>query len=573
MKQYDEKGLDLQDKIDELHEDLANLYHDRFDMISKDYENQISMLDHQVELQQKNLDILGNKGYIKSINFYQKMEGLERERLATLRSEIVDITRAFAEAMASGEIEENSEEWYEYKNSINDVEEAIADANIKLAEYAKTIRETKWSWFDYALTRMDDLTEETNFLIQLISKHKLFDDSGNMNDYGMATLGLRAVNYDAYMSKAEKYYNEMLAIERELASDPYNQDLIERRQELLSLQRSSIQAAEQEKEAVKSLVEEGFNAELDALKELIDTYTEALEKERDLHEYSKKVSDQSETIANIQKQLAAYTSDNSEENRARMQKLQEELKKAEEDLSETEYDRYIDDQKALLDDLYDEYEKLLNERLDNIDQLMEDMIEVANQNSSAIRETVTEEGESVGYRIEADLDSIFGTSGTVTRYHSNVEHGLSAVEAHLENLVTMVDAMVQQSTGVRAYASGGLVTSTGMAHLDGSYANPELVLNPDDTRRFLAAAQLMRVSPMLTELDGGLKHLNAMRDSGSGVGTLVVNNNIEIDHVQDYNDFVSQLQRDKKFENMMKDVVTGTAVGKSSLSKYKYNFG
>jgi len=570
-KKWYEQYLSLTDRIDELHEDLANIYQDRVDMVRADYNNQIEELDHRIEMQQKNIDMLGQKGYIETVEFYQEMANVEQERLNTLRSELADLNYYFTQAMNSGEIEEYSDSWYDMEKTIRETEEAIADANIKLQEYAETIRSTKWSWFDYAMDRMNQITNETSFLIDLIDKYNLYDENGQMNSYGMATLGMRAANYDVYMSKAAKYYAEMQKVQKELESDPYNKTLIARREELLGYQRSAIQAAEQEKEAVKSLVEEGFNAELDSLKELIDSYNDALDSEKDLYDFQKKISKSSSNISALQKQIAAYANDDSEENRARMQKLQESLKSEQEDLTETEYDKYVDDQKELLDALYDEYEKLINARLDDIDQLMKDAIETTNNNGTDINATLHEEGAKVGYVIEQQLTDIFGSSGSATRYHDNVARGLSAVEARLEDIFSLVDSMVTNSAGVRAYASGGLVTHTGIARLDGTANHPEYVLNPTDTARILSAAQLMSTPSALSALSGRSVSIGDL-SSRSGAGGINVVNNIEIERVQDYNDFVSQLQRDKKFENMMKDVVTGTAMGKSSLTKYKYNF-
>ena len=167
------------------------------------------------------------------------------------------------------------------KNEINATKEAIAEANVQLAEYQKTIREIKWGYFDYAQERFGQMAKEAEFLINLMSNDKLFDDRGQFTGEGMATVGLRAVNYDAYMAQADAYREEMKSIQAELASNPYDQNLIKRREELLGLQQQSILAAEAEKNAMKSLVSEGIQLELSSLKELIDAYGESLDSAKD----------------------------------------------------------------------------------------------------------------------------------------------------------------------------------------------------------------------------------------------------------------------------------------------------
>lgn len=51
-----------------------------------------------------------------------------------------------------------------------------------------------------------------------------------------------------------------------------------------------------------------------------------------------------------------------------------------------------------------------------------------------------------------------------------------------------------------------------------------------------------------------------------------ININIPIEHVADYNDFVTQIQRDGKFEKMIQDMTIGQLAGKSSLAKNSYRW-
>ena len=159
------------------------------------------------------------------------------------------------------------------------------------------------------------------------------------------------------------------------------------------------------------MVEEGINLELSSLKELIDAYTESLENSKDLYDYQKKVKKQTAEVASLQKQLAAYQNDTSEENRARLQKLQVDLNDALEDLEETQYDRYIKEQKQMLDDFYDDYEENLNSRLDDVDALISDMIVNVNRNSSSIADTIKTECSNVGYTMSQGMSSIWTSGG------------------------------------------------------------------------------------------------------------------------------------------------------------------
>ena len=238
--------------------------------------------------------------------------------------------------------------------AINKVREEIDSADISLAKYAKTMRELEWSYFSFTQDRIGQMTQESNFLMSLLTGDNV-DKQGNFTDTGMTNLGLHGMNYNIYMNQADQYAKEIKKINKDIAKDPYNTDLITQREKLLKLQQDSIKAANDEKDAMVALVEEGIKAQLDALKELIDSYEDSLDAAKSLNDYRKNIEKQTANIASLQKQITAYGGDTSEENISRLQKLNQELIDAQEELEETQYDQYIKDQKKLLDDLYLEY--------------------------------------------------------------------------------------------------------------------------------------------------------------------------------------------------------------------------
>lgn len=77
---------------------------------------------------------------------------------------------------------------------------------------------------------------------------------GGLSDTGMAILGLHGLNYNTYMEQSKAYANELANIDKQLAESPYDTNLIERRRELLKLQRESILVAEDEKKAMIDLI-------------------------------------------------------------------------------------------------------------------------------------------------------------------------------------------------------------------------------------------------------------------------------------------------------------------------------
>ena len=451
FQDFYEKAIEAKDAVADLHEEIAQLYADRFSNISTDFDNQLALVQHLTDTYNTGLDTLEAKGLKGSKVYYQALQKAEKENQAILQKELVDLTESFNQAMASGEIEKGSEQWYEMQKSINDVKEAIDESNLSLLEYQKTMRELDWEYFDYMEDRISNITDEADFLIDLMANGKLFDDKGQMTDTGMATMGLHGQNYNVDMAQADQYAKAIKELNAEIAKDPYNTDLIERRQELLELQRKSILAAEDEKQAMIDLVKDGIEAQLDSLKDLIDAYTDSLDSAKDLYDYQKKVKEQSDEIASLQKQLSAYAGDNSEETKATIQKIQVDLSKAMEELQETEYDRYITDQKKLLDDLYNEYELSLNARLDNVDAFLSDMIDSINANSSSISDTIQQECANVGYTLSETMNSIWTNDGgaftVISKYgdqfltqNTSTLNAILGIKAYTDALIAKADA-------------------------------------------------------------------------------------------------------------------------------------
>ena len=367
-----------------------------------------------------------------------------------LTKERQDLINSMNDAITNGNIEEGSEQWYEFQGEINSVNEAIQESNTSLIEFGNSIRDIEWEIFDKIQDRISGITDESDFLVKLLSSNKLFDDKGLITDEGKATMGLHGVNYNTYMSQADEYRKEMEKIQAELSKDPHNQTLADRRKELLELQQESILAAEDEKEAIKDLVEDGINKQLDSLQELINKYNDMMDAQKDMYDYQKEISEKQKKINEAEKQLISFQGDDSEEGAATRQELKNELNELKADLEETQYQKSIAEQKKLLDELYTEYETVLNLRLDNIDLLIMDIIGNVNSESSSIRDTIVSEAESVGYKITDSMSTIWTDStnkltGVITTYGDKFTSSLTGVQTAINDLKNLIQQAVNAS--------------------------------------------------------------------------------------------------------------------------------
>ena len=141
---------------------------------------------------------------------------------------------------------------------------------------------------------------------------------------------------------------------------------------------------------------------------------------------------------------------------------------------------------------------------------------------------------------------------------------------------------------LKGYKTGGLVDYTGLAQLDGTPSKPELVLNSVDTQNFLQLRDAMRDgfkgftpnmnTPMFsnTAFDGIASQIGRIASSTSSKGTTIGNVTnqvtIQIDHVENYEDFMNQMTKDDKFEKFIQSMTTDRLAGGSKLAKNKYKW-
>ena len=418
----------------------------KLDNIATYYDSFTSQWENRNSMYEAYMDRMQTQGYNLSAKFYEAEIAQEQNIVNNLSEKYKAMKRNFAQAVQDGTIKEGTEEYRQMQDEIDQVAISLKDAQNKIVEFQASIRDLEWEQFDNLQDAISRITSESDFLIELMSHKDMYDKDGNMTEQGLATMGLHGVNYNTYMAQADKYKEEMLKISEELANDPNNQKLIDRKNELIDAQQQAILSAENEKDSIKDLIQDGIDKQLDALDDLIDKYLDVLNSEKDLYEYRKKIGEQSEKIASLQKQLSSLQGDNSEENKAKLQKLKEDLKSAQDDMEETQYDKYISDQKKLLDELKQDYKKVLDDRMDNVDVLISDAIASINSNSSNISQTLQTESKNVGYTLSGEMQTIWTSqSGIISQYGDDFSSKLTGVNSAIENVYNrqkdMIDAI------------------------------------------------------------------------------------------------------------------------------------
>lgn len=423
---YD-KAQDAADAVQSLNIEIRQLAKSRFDNIQSQFEGVIGKITAIRDLYGKEDDLMQSQGWFASTLLNNSMMEQEQKNLAKLEQERDALTKALNSAMASGKIEAESEDWYSMQASIDDVTSSIFDAKKALVEYDNAIRQIKWDAFDRTRDDVSNLIDETEFLVGLLKDKGITDDNGNMNDNGKAAQALIAQKYQLYLNQAKAYKDEILKIDEELSKDPYDKELLDRKQELIKAQQDAINSSISEKEALKNLVQEGYDAFLDKLDEVIQKYKDLMSQQKDAYDYEKSIAEKTKALNALEKQYSAVQGDNSEEGKKNIQQLKDQINTAKDDLKDTEYEKLISDTQAILDNLADTTKTWLDERLDSFDITMQEIIDQSNANASNIADTITSTANDYGIKLSESMSSIWSTNA------NNITNSINSVLGDFSN--------------------------------------------------------------------------------------------------------------------------------------------
>lgn len=423
---YD-KAQDAADSVQSLNIEIRQLAKSRFDNIQSQFEEVIGKITAIRDLYGKEDDLMQSQGWFASTLLNNSMMEQEQKNLKKLEQERDALTKALNSAMASGKIEAESEDWYSMQASIDDCTSSIFDAKKALVEYDNAIRQINWDAFDRTRDDVSNLIDETEFLVGLLKDKGITDDNGNMNDNGKAAQALIAQKYQLYLNQAKAYKDEILKIDEELSKDPYDKELLDRKQELIKAQQDAINSSISEKDALKDLVQEGYDTFLDKLDEVIQKYKDLMSQQKDAYDYEKSIAEKTKALNALEKQYSAVQGDNSEEGKKNIQQLKDQINTAKDDLKDTEYEKLISDTQAILDNLADTTKTWLDERLDSFDITMQEIIDQSNENASNISQTITNTAENYGYKLSESMSNIWSTNA------NNITNGINSVLGDFSN--------------------------------------------------------------------------------------------------------------------------------------------
>lgn len=369
-------------------QDKATLAKEKFDNIVSKYDNKISSNEQKKTKINNRISLVEEFGEQANVSDYKSLISAENGEYKKLIKEREELRRNLEKSVVNGSIKKGSDEWYDMVAKINDVTNAIDESIQSIKQYQNALRQLKWDTFDKSMETVKRVNSEADYYIDLLSHKEMTDkDTGNFTEYGIAAIGLHKTNYDSYIAQAEAYQSEydkiMKQIEKgELSASDEN--VIQRLRDLQDAHREAKKSAEDELESINDLVKQGYEAQTDALSKLIEKYKKLKDSELEAYRYQKEIAEKTKQIASLQKQLTAYTGNNSEESRATIQKLKVELENAKSDLKDTQYEKFISDTEDMLDDLMSDYQEFIDEKINDTNTILDSIKELLGGNDGII---------------------------------------------------------------------------------------------------------------------------------------------------------------------------------------------
>lgn len=401
---------------------------DRFDKVQERYDNKTGLIEQRKNAVSNSLNIAEAQGQLIGEAYYTRQANAVKSDMKLKQEEAGKLAKKLST------IKFGSNEWYEAQEALNGVYEAIQQDEQELAEFQKSINQLKFDRFDELLNKLGDITDETDFLIDMLDSDNLFDsDTGMITQDGITAIGLTAQNYDTYLAEAQKYKDAIADLNEmykngEISLTDYNSQLRTYQQG----QRDSIKSANEAKKSLVAYVKQGLDAQNDALSDAIDKKKKLLETEKDLHDFQSKIADQNKNIAKIEKQIAALESDDSEENRKKLQQLKSNLQDAQKDREDTLYDRSISDQEDSLDKMLENSKKQAEDYLKDTNKVFSDALTYVNANSSQVASNIEKIAKDTGYDISSYIVNAWEKSGNaVGNYASTLSSNVPGITAQL----------------------------------------------------------------------------------------------------------------------------------------------
>ncbi len=451
---------------------IAELRLQQINNIQQDYENRIGLTENERENIENAISLAEARGKIVTAGYYKEQNNLTYEKRAKAVEEKNQIQISLDKALKNKEIKEGSDEWYEVQSKLHTLDNTINECDVTIANNTRAIREVHKTMLDEMAENKNSINMEADFIAGLMSRKEMTDsDTGTLTKEGIGTLGAYGIKMETSQAHIREL-NEERAILEDMkkkgildfgdgGKHKYDslEDFEKDYNELIQKQQEWVKTEYDAEQGIIDQMKEYYQAQIDYMKEIIDAKKKALDLEKDLYDYQKNIAEKTKNIALLEKQAAAIKGDTSEEGRARLAKIQLSLDEANQDLQDTEYDRYISDQQNMLDNMYSEYEDLMQRLFKDTDALLRDGITAINENGAVIKGIMDKTAEDYNYDYSANFNAIMTAFNANQPIVTGIKESLTGDESSIAGILAKQNETIKKiyenaSTSVNGSGSG-----------------------------------------------------------------------------------------------------------------------
>ncbi len=413
---------------------------------------------------------------LDSADYQNQIDANERQA-QIIDEEAAKMQENLNNKLNDGSIKYGSQEWLQMQNEINACKGSADDLRASNEELKNSMRDDiYYRGFERAIKAAQNLQNSLTTISSLIDEDAMFDDDGNLTDYGTAAIATNIANVKSEKEELNQLMQERakMAEHRDEYSDTEWADAIQKSDQDIADAVKSIKSAE---DSVTTILKNNAKQKLDAINKTIDAYKTSLSTEKSYYEYDKQLKSSNKEIQILESKRKALEGVNTAEAKAQKARLDAEIQEKKDARDDTVkdhiYNLQIDGLDKLSTQLNDDYEKYCKELSSSVDKIEETF--------TSLSGTISSEGA----KIDSTITTILGhygvkpsdlglTDSKVTGYakgglvksvHKNGDDGLASLAVGEE--VATVDVVnlankVRQDKVLNALANGHMLNGMTM---------------------------------------------------------------------------------------------------------------
>lgn len=429
-----------------------------------------------------------SKGQDLDSSDYQNQIDANERQAQIIDEEAAKMQENLNNKLNDGSIKYGSQEWMQMQNEINACKGSADDLRASNEELKNSMRDDiYYRGFERAIKAAQNLQNSLTTISSLIDEDAMFDDDGNLTDYGTAAIATNIANVKSEKEELNQLMQERtkMAEHRDEYSDTEWADAIQKSDQDIADAVKSIKSAE---DSVTTILKNNAKQKLDAINKTIDAYKEAIKTSHDYYTYDKQLKSSNKDIQILKSQINALNGVADAASKSKKARLEAELQEKQDALDDTVkdhiYNLQIDGLDKLSTQLNDDYEKYCKELSSSVDKIEETF--------TSLSGTISSEGA----KIDSTITTILG------------HYGVKPSDLGLTD------------SNVTGYAQGGLVKSV---HKNGDDGLASLAVGEEvATVDVVNLANKVRQDKVLNALANG-HTLNGMTMDGIGTTEIAIN--------------------------------------------------